>query len=335
MQIATISSRYVKNMLEGAVIMGFSAEEILKSQGIPLQILTNPKLRISTLSFAKLERAIIECLRDETWGLLVKPQAPGGTRLVALACLASRTVGEAMQTWIKGINLLDNSLTACFDNTSEESCFVMNCYPKPGVSEHFVLEAILTTFHRFHCWLAREFLPIAKIELAYPAPSHVDEYRFLFYGAPVLFGRQQNALFFDDRTLALECRRNRQNLDELFENFQTKLLTQSRQGSSLVMRVRLWMERCFREGTGTAQLMQAAEHFELKPQTLRRRLKDGGTTFQQLKEEVRRDVAIHLINERKLSIEAIGFQLGYSESSTFIRAFKGWAGLTPLNYRKL
>ncbi len=331
----TVSSQYVRRLLEGAELKGYSAEDILKTRGIPPQILTSSKLRISTLAFAKLMYAVIELLRDETVGQLRKPQPIGSLRLLVQACSTRRTVRESFQTWRDGLNLIGGGVKTYWSEIEGGGYYAVHCESAPGIADDFATETGLMVAHRVHCWLAQEFLPIRKVELKYPEPAHSDEYRFLFYGAPVHFGQRQNAIFFDDKTLDLECHRDRDSLDEILKQIHIKMMMLSRQGTSLTMQIRLWLERCFREGLDTAQLPQAAEHFGLNPQTLRRQLKAQGASYQQLKEDTRRDVAIHYINEGQLSIEEIGFRLGYSESSTFIRAFKGWTGLTPLSFRKL
>ena len=99
--------------------------------------------------------------------------------------------------------------------------------------------------------------------------------------------------------------------------------------------MRIWMENLFREGNSNPLLDQAAEHMNLTEQTLRRYLHKEGYSFQQLKDDTRRDMAMFFIDRKEQSIEDIAFRLGFSEASTFIRAFKKWTGLTPLAYRKL
>ena len=59
-----------------------------------------------------------------------------------------------------------------------------------------------------------------------------------------------------------------------------------------------------------------------------------GTTFKDIKNQVRRDTALHFLGKQGLSIEEIAHRAGFSESSAFIRAFKGWTGVTPYTYRK-
>jgi AraC-like DNA-binding protein len=315
--------------------MGYPADKILQAQAIPPQILNNPKLRIPILAFAKLLREIIAIMHDETCGLLDQPQPIGSTRLLALACLSSESIEQSLLTWRDGVNLLNNGFTAHIQQHENGSHFAIECTNKPGIHGHFALETSMVFLHRFHCWLAAEFLPITRVELAFPAPAHAEEYRFLFYGAPVIFNQKQNSLFFDRQVLETPCNRNRESLNRLLENVEIKLLTQTRQGTSLSMRIRLWMEKGLREGSYKTQLEEAAQHFGINPHTIRRHLKHNDITFKELKEETRRDVAMHLISEGKLSIEAISFQLGYSESSTFIRAFKQWTSLTPLQFRKM
>ena len=70
----------------------------------------------------------------------------------------------------------------------------------------------------------------------------------------------------------------------------------------------------------------------MSPQTLRRHLREEGTSFQELKDHLRRDLAIYQLGS-DLPIQRIAERLGFSEPSAFHRAFKKWTGLTPGAYR--
>ena len=67
--------------------------------------------------------------------------------------------------------------------------------------------------------------------------------------------------------------------------------------------------------------------------TLRRRLKREGTTFQQLKDQCRREAAQEYLARADLSINAVASQLGFTDPSAFHRSFKKWTGQTPGEYR--
>ena len=82
------------------------------------------------------------------------------------------------------------------------------------------------------------------------------------------------------------------------------------------------------------ELADVAADLDVHPQTLRRRLTAEGTTFKDIKNQLRRDTALYFLGKKSLSIEEIAHRAGFSESSAFIRAFKGWTGVTPYSYRK-
>ena len=76
-----------------------------------------------------------------------------------------------------------------------------------------------------------------------------------------------------------------------------------------------------------------AEQLHVSPQTLRRHLREEDTSFQEIKDHLRRDLAIYHLGRDELTINALAEQLGFSEPSAFHRAFKKWTGLTPGAYR--
>jgi AraC-like DNA-binding protein len=76
-----------------------------------------------------------------------------------------------------------------------------------------------------------------------------------------------------------------------------------------------------------------AARLAVSTQTLRRRLAAEGTSFQQIRDQLRRDVAIAALAAGSVSIEDLSQQLGFSEPSAFHRAFKRWTGSAPRSYQ--
>lgn len=307
----------------------------MKAQGLPLQLLTNSRLRVSIKEFASLSFALMELTQDESLGLLAKTNPLGCFHYYAKACFSSATMEESLTTWRDGINLVDNGITAYSCIESDKGYIALHCEKAPKVDDNYIVESLLLSFHRYHCWLANEFVHIERVDLNYPKPDYGDEHRFVFYGAPVHYNQNQNALHFSRKSLDLPCNRSRKEFIDLQQQPATHILTQPRQSRSISIKVRLWMEKIFREGRGFPVLEEASQHLGLSQQTLRRRLGASGYSFQKLKEDTRRDIAILYLKESEYSIEEIAFRLGFSEACTFIRAFKKWTGLTPLAYRKL
>ena len=77
-----------------------------------------------------------------------------------------------------------------------------------------------------------------------------------------------------------------------------------------------------------------ARLFHLTPRTLHRRLVDKGTSFKDILEELRHMLAVQYLLNSKLSIQEIGFNLGYSDQANFRRAFKRWKNIAPSDYMK-
>jgi len=85
---------------------------------------------------------------------------------------------------------------------------------------------------------------------------------------------------------------------------------------------------------GDVDLTDVAKGFRMSPRTLKRRLADHHTTFSAIRDDVRRQRALLLLDNRALSIGDIAAKLGYSELPNFTRAFRKWTGQTPLAYRE-
>jgi AraC-like DNA-binding protein len=78
----------------------------------------------------------------------------------------------------------------------------------------------------------------------------------------------------------------------------------------------------------------AARLLHLSARSLHRRLADEGTSFRAIKDSVRREEAVKRLEKTRESIAGIAAALGYSEPSAFFRAFVGWTGASPTQYRK-
>lgn len=77
----------------------------------------------------------------------------------------------------------------------------------------------------------------------------------------------------------------------------------------------------------------AAQHLHLHRRTLNRRLKEAGTTFRQVLDQVRFELAREMLSDPSLHIADIAARLGYRMPSTFTRAFRRWSGSSPAHWR--
>jgi len=82
-------------------------------------------------------------------------------------------------------------------------------------------------------------------------------------------------------------------------------------------------------------LQSVARSIGISGRTLSRRLREHGTTFRDLREEMRFDAACQLIAQTRMTATEVASTLGYSDASAFSRAFERWSGTTPSKWRAL
>jgi AraC-like DNA-binding protein len=76
------------------------------------------------------------------------------------------------------------------------------------------------------------------------------------------------------------------------------------------------------------------QRLPLSGRTLRRRLKEDGTTYEDIVDDLRGALTEHYLDRGDMSLEQIGLMLGYSDASAFRRAFRRWHGMSPAKYRQ-
>jgi AraC-like DNA-binding protein len=88
-----------------------------------------------------------------------------------------------------------------------------------------------------------------------------------------------------------------------------------------------------RSGDGFRSLEEVARKLHLSTRTLKRRLAEQGSSFSEVLDEVRRQRALLLLEDRHLALEEVAARLGYSDAANFTRAFRRWTGQTPAVFR--
>lgn len=102
-------------------------------------------------------------------------------------------------------------------------------------------------------------------------------------------------------------------------------------------------KRCFRRevedaiepllGSGEVSVESVARKLGMSRQTLYRRLKAEGVTFEEILDAKRRSLAIRFLGIHRLSVKAAAYRLGFSDPAAFSRAFKRWTGVAPSEFR--
>jgi AraC-like DNA-binding protein len=330
----SIAAPFVVNMLEGAKNKGHDISELAIEAGMPADILPSQRARVSFEQLSRLNNLLASLLDDEGYGLTSKPQRQGTFKLACYSAIHAETIEQAIQVFVEFYNLMELDFVHKLHYGQDQVNYQICRRPDARICNSYIIEYTLLVIHRTLCWMANTRIPLLKVDLDYPKPDYSDEYAYVFYGAPLLFNQPSNALYFSKEILKLYIVRYFSNLLAFLKQAPLNLLSQGIQADYLSSHISRWLEISLARHHELPNVSKASARFGLHPQTLKNKLKVAGTSYQQLKMDVRQAMAMQLIADPNLSVEAIAFQLGFSEPSAFIRAFKAWTGLTPLAYRK-
>lgn len=177
----------------------------------------------------------------------------------------------------------------------------------------------------------RETVPYVHAELVHDGHGRDADYRE-FFGCDVTFNAPVNSLSMKEELLDLPLPlRNEQAFNYCREGCEA-IFSRMAKGSDLIGRIR--QEFMLRPGY-LLNFSSIAAHLNMSERTLRRRLKDLGTSYKQLQQEIRFQISKEYLLNSKLRLKGIAELLGYSDPATFSSAFKNWSnGLSPREYRR-
>lgn len=331
MKTNTIANHYVAMCIAGAKRQGYNVDALLDDAGIAHDLLDENMARVYPDHFAKLYQKVARAMNDEFLGLANSPSRLGSFNLLSELLIHCNNLEQVLLKGANFYSLFDFSLQLGLE-VHEDYCELTVTELIPGQDvEHFLVEIWLTVWHRLCCWLAGRRLPILEAHFAYAKPAHVQEYNLLFY-CPLHFDQDKTVLRFDNSILQLPVIKQPEDLKDMLKNAPGNFLTKPNNTASVSAQIKQLLGTEFdREFPAFEQI---ADTLHNTTQTLRRRLKDEGSSYQEIKDQVRRDVAIFHLSQSKLSINDIAARVGFTEPSAFHRAFKKWTGVTPGIYRQ-
>jgi AraC-like DNA-binding protein len=328
----TIQAKAVEKIIRCAVGGGVSADRLYKAVKLEPSVLIDPDNRIPFAQLVDLYEKAAQLTGDSNFGLHVgKSINPTAFDVVGYCALNSPTLGEAFARVARYHSIWTDGALFMLEHSAHTSAIVYR-YLDTSILEHRqdseMTLATVTTL----CRSAADpnFVPTA-VEFQHESPTDVSEHVKLFR-CPVQFRAPFNKLHFASSNLALPIAKADASLCAVLDRHAEELLTKFPPRDSLVDQVRSIIASEFRGGDPS--LERVADQLGLTPRTLQRKLHETGASHNELLDQMRRQLALRYLREREMAICEVAYMLGFSESSSFHRAFKRWTGLTPKEFRK-
>nr|WP_316638952.1 AraC family transcriptional regulator ligand-binding domain-containing protein [uncultured Roseateles sp.] len=308
---------------------------LLQRAGISPALMDAPLSRVTQAQYAALIFVLRHATRDELWGLCSQPLPLGSFAQGMHLLIRSRTLGEALQLGLRHYRLLLSDFVPRLRVDPPNGMAAMALMPRRPLTPQlaYAQRAFVFLAYGIASWLVGRRIPLTAVD--YPvgdtAAGNRSDAAQLFQ-AVLRYGTQTTGWSFEARWLALPIVQNEQSLGEFMQQAPASLLVKYRDQTSMTERIRRILRRHLAEELPSLEVV--GRQLAVTPQTLRRRLAVEGQGFRAIKDDLRRDAAIELLAQQDLTLLEIAQRLGFSEASTFHRAFKHWTGVAPGEYRQ-
>jgi AraC-like DNA-binding protein len=332
--IPTVGAGYARSLLDFAVSRGAARQALLSAAALTDAALDDPDARLPFSAYAAIMRAAKTACQDPALALHFGEAVDMAEfSLVGLICNAAPTmkdafvemnrfgrlvvevdgIGEgprfALELDARGFWIVDRrSDPNSFPELTESTFARMAVQPRSFGVEQLMLE----------------------VHVTHSDPGYADEYARILR-APVIFGAQRNAYLADIRYLDHPIALHPRYVFGVLSDRAQALMEHLSRAVSLRGRVEALLMPSLH--TGAANIDAIARELAISRQTLYRKLKAEGATFEEVLEALRHKMALHYLRGKRVSVNETSYLVGFSDPAAFSRAFKRWTGKSPKEMR--
>lgn len=350
MRDVSVPARKFLRLLDYLKHIGLSAEMVATRAGLSLQALSRlaPDEPLSGRQYSALYKEAVEQMQTLKqplpWGAGVGSEA---FALMGYCMISERTLGAALAMAARYEKMLYPMIGHRVELRVEDDVATLSYHIKftergaalapehwdRATSQDTVAKASgLQVWRSFCGWLIGECLQVSQVDVA--APFVNAAYRDSLcsnFDCPVRFDAEQNRFCFPAQQLQRRVVHTTESLREFLDNAVYQLLLIDRQPASTSAAIKSLISIDL--ATGLPSFTEVAQQLHMSESSLRRRLQQESTTYQQLKDEVRCEVAVDKLINEDTKVAELSDYLGFTEPSSFVRSFKSWTGETPRSYR--
>lgn len=320
---------FIAAMVQAYAERGMDPTAALQKAQIAPSLLNQPEARVTALQMEWMSEAAMRELDDEALGWFRRRLPWGSYGMLVRASLTAPTLGVALARWCRHHNLLTDDIRLTLGTTDGLAHIDLHEAHDLRNLREFCTVSVLRNALGVACWLTDSRIPLAATELHFAPPPHADSYRVLFDGL-CQFKAPHSRLSFDAGYLQLPLRRDEAALQRMLQRALLLTVRPYRRDRLLVEKVRQTLAEHPEHSRNAEDL---AAWLNLSPRTLHRQLKEEGAILQELKDTVRRDTAVDFLLRTTRPIKQIASEVGFQNEKSFMRAFKGWTGQTPDEFR--
>jgi AraC-like DNA-binding protein len=321
---------HVRTLLRALEDTGVDTAELCRACGLDPSILEDASGQIPRSLLLQLWRQAERHLPDPHLGLhLGERVQPRAANVVTYLTMSSRTLREGLERLIRYQRILGEGSRLQLTDEGDRTFIRIEFGSRELPATRDEIEYWAVVLLKYGRWIFGVDLALPEVCFSHPAPEDSSEHERIF-GCRPRFGAAESGLWLASADLDRLSLHANPEIARAHEQFAQEYLA-GLEDCSVTRQLR---ERLMAGlETGPVALETAARDLHIGVRTLQRRLRNEGTNYREVVDQLRRDVVLRQLRKTDASIEEITWLAGFSELSPFYRAFRRWTGKTPSQYR--
>jgi AraC-like DNA-binding protein len=303
----------------------------LRTLNIDPALVKSPDARIPVETYLLIQDEAAAYTHDPCFGLHMGGYAEAGSwSILGYMMMNCKTLGEALEKSGRYSRIIGNLIEARMELHFNKVRAIFFTPPHaPKMSRHCFESTFASTVRMMRSLTGVKLSPL-EVSFIYPRPASISEYEQVFC-CPVLFGQKENFMTVDPRIANTPILMANPDLLQYFEKYAQDFLAElDRKNEHTRAVTKIILARL---DDDALSIEKVAKEMSLSVRTLQNRLDGEGVVFSDLLKDIRQRLAQKYLRENH-SVEEITYLLGFSEPSSFRKAFKKWLGVTPREYRE-
>ena len=326
----SVATAIVRTLMDCLELDRDGESRFLEQAGIERACLEEPYGRISLQQWSRLQLTAYEHSADPACGLhLAERTTIGAFSVLGYLFLNCETARSSLRQFFRYYQILMEAPEPGFVEEGSRAKLIYHHEAVHPDLSRFCAEYVLTCLWQIGNKFSTKAGHVLEIGFQHSEPHYHSEYERLF-DCPVVFEQEYDYIIYDRASLDIPQPHSDAVLVQLLERRADEILSIWKQKQSLSRRIENHLRS--QKSAGRTSLNDVAKCLNLSSRSLRRKLQEEGTSFSRVVDDVHAAIAKHELTFSRASIQEIAYNLGFSQPSSFHRAFKRWTGITPAQF---
>lgn len=304
---------------------------LLEGSGISKNLLENVEAFLNYKQYHYLIRRALTLTGEASLGLYFGQRLNISTHgLLGYAIMSSENLQKAAEIGMKYIAIRHRMITLDFKIDGDSAELHFDALLDDQDLYRFEIEAALSSLFCIWKFILGDDATVQTIAFNYHPANDTENYHD-FFGQQVLFQQPTNHMVFPISAFQRNTPTTDPTLIKITEQQCESLLGKINKQDTLPKQVRSLLMKSPEKFLSQDSI---AEQLNTTPRTLGRQLKKAGSSYQDILNDVRKELALQYLQSTNWSIDEIAYMLDYSDPSNFGRAFRRWTGIAPSQYRQ-